>query len=550
MGAGPEDSEAIAPAVFDAELAAQVNAALIGELDQDLAIDPGTPFGEERRLFAALYVRHRFGIAQRAGRYLRDPRDVEEVVQETFLRLFLALPELDNEAVAVAWCRRTATNLCIDRYRAAARRPSLIDLELVIDDIADEGSIEDPMLQAEDAAIVRQALSLLSPQHREALIKREIEEKTFPQIAAEMDIPEETVKHLLYRARRALRRLLVGTAVAPGADLEGQSTAALLRERARGTGKGAALLLILALVIALPRLLTPSADDVGVQTSIDAARPLVQPSLVQPSVVPPTADSSSVAPRSDPAPADAPASTSTGRGSSGRSDASSGSTVAAVAPPVAEVGPPSTVRPEPPAPPVVALPAPKQQPAAPAGTVADAPSPDLSATTTAASASPEGASLAPEATSNAPDLADSLDATSELLTPRYYLTGAPVLSNEGFLYDSTVDIDPTGRTTSYSRFVAPTTDIDLSLNQTLIRYADGTTEFRLDPVFGLAGGPVASTVVSQESFVLTHSDGSVSVVVTIAMAHPGPDLLPSRITATLRYSSDLVRIVSEDVELG
>ena len=171
--------------------------------------------------FAGLYIRHRTAFTLLARRYLRDQRDADDVVQEAFLRLFLALPELETELQALAYCRRTITNLCIDRYRAQARRPSLVDIGTIpLEELPDEDR-GDPVVRAEDAALVREALSMLSPLHRAALVKREIEEKSLPVIAEELEVPEESVKHLLFRARRALRRLLVGTSLEPGSDAEG-----------------------------------------------------------------------------------------------------------------------------------------------------------------------------------------------------------------------------------------------------------------------------------------------------------------------------------------
>ena len=192
--------------------------------------------------FAGLYIRHRASFTLHARHYLRDERDADEVVQEAFLRLFLALPELETELQALAYCRRTITNLCIDRYRAQARRPHLVDIASVpLDELADEEPL-DPVVRAEDAALVRSALSMLSPLHRAALVKREIEEKSLPVIAEELEVPEESVKHLLFRARRALRRLLAGTSLAPGGD--GQGLAGTLRA---GSGGLAALLVLLVL---------------------------------------------------------------------------------------------------------------------------------------------------------------------------------------------------------------------------------------------------------------------------------------------------------------
>lgn len=200
--------------------------------------------------FAALYMAHRWSFMRLAGRYLSDTRDCDEVVQEAFLRLFLALPELDNELVVLSYCRRTISNLCIDRLRAEQRRPRLVSLSPeLVEEIAGEQD-PDPVEAAEDAVVVREALALLSPLHREALIKREIEEKPLGQIGAELDIPAAQVKHVLHRARRALRRLLVGSSVEPGTDLSLGVVLAANRERAeRAARSTAALVLVMVLSV-------------------------------------------------------------------------------------------------------------------------------------------------------------------------------------------------------------------------------------------------------------------------------------------------------------
>jgi RNA polymerase sigma factor (sigma-70 family) len=197
--------------------------------------------------FAGLYIRHRASFTLHARRYLRDARDADEVVQEAFLRLFLALPELETELQALAYCRRTITNLCIDRFRAQARRPSLVDLESAgAMDLAEDDP-GDPVVRAEDAAMVRAALSLLSPLHRAALVKREIEEKPLPVIAEELEIPEDSVKHVLFRARRALRRILASTSLAPGSDAEIAQTLGKVMRASSGGVAAFLLLLVLGL---------------------------------------------------------------------------------------------------------------------------------------------------------------------------------------------------------------------------------------------------------------------------------------------------------------
>jgi RNA polymerase sigma-70 factor (ECF subfamily) len=193
-------------------LARAVDEAILGPPE---AADPDRRLGALTD-FGGLYIRHRGTLAAHAWRFLSDRHDIDDVVQETFLKLFLAMPEVETEAQALAFARRVLTNLCIDRYRASQRRPSTVDLDLgTADYLLAEDEPVDPVVQAEDAVVVREALARLSTLHREALIKREIEEKPLPVIAAELRVPEESVKHLLFRARRTLRRLLVGTSVDP-----------------------------------------------------------------------------------------------------------------------------------------------------------------------------------------------------------------------------------------------------------------------------------------------------------------------------------------------
>ncbi|HET6911065.1 MAG TPA: RNA polymerase sigma factor, partial [Mycobacteriales bacterium] len=228
----------------DPRIVEAVEDALAGDAIESPELQPNRTLHSPQD-FASLYLRHRSSFEAHARKFHNDQRDVDEVVQETFLRLFLAMPEIENELQALAFSRRVLTNLCIDRYRAAQRRPMLVALDNMDAEVrVDE--FDDPVARAEDAAIVRQALALLSPLHRAALVKREIEEKPLSQIAVELDIPEENVKHLLHRARRALRRLLVGTTVQPDVDLTNGEMLRIANERlAKATLRGANVLIVM-----------------------------------------------------------------------------------------------------------------------------------------------------------------------------------------------------------------------------------------------------------------------------------------------------------------
>jgi RNA polymerase sigma factor (sigma-70 family) len=124
----------------------------------------------------------------------------------------LAAPELESSEHALSYLHRTIENLCIDYFRMEGRRPNLV----VIDDAQAEveaawqvsGDHSEVLSQAEDAAIIRQALALLSPAERAALVMWEMEGRSTSEIAAELGIKESAVRHTVSRARTSLRRVL------------------------------------------------------------------------------------------------------------------------------------------------------------------------------------------------------------------------------------------------------------------------------------------------------------------------------------------------------
>jgi RNA polymerase sigma factor (sigma-70 family) len=160
----------------------------------------------------AFYTQHRSELQVHATRVLKDSIKAEEITQEALIKFMLAAPELESEAHALAYLHRTIENLCIDLFRAEGRRPHLI----VLDDATAEveatwqnnGDHSIAISAAEDAAIIRQALALLSPAERAALVMWEMEGRSTEEIAAELGIKESAVRHTVSRARTSLRKIL------------------------------------------------------------------------------------------------------------------------------------------------------------------------------------------------------------------------------------------------------------------------------------------------------------------------------------------------------
>ncbi len=160
----------------------------------------------------AFYTEHRSELVAHASRILKDSARAEEVIQDALIKVMLAAPELESADHALGYMHRTIENLCIDIFRIEGRRPNLV----VLDDASaelestwvDNKDHADVIAAAEDAAIVRQALAMLSPAERAALVMWEMEGRSTEEIAAELGIKESAVRHTVSRARTSLRRVM------------------------------------------------------------------------------------------------------------------------------------------------------------------------------------------------------------------------------------------------------------------------------------------------------------------------------------------------------
>ncbi|CAB4657528.1 unannotated protein [freshwater metagenome] len=160
----------------------------------------------------AFYTAHRTELLAHANRVLKDSSKAEEITQDALIKFILAAPELESADHAISYLHRTIENLCIDLFRSEGRRPNLVVLDDASAEIeatwAVDGDHSAAMTAAEDAAIIRQAISLLSPAERAALVMWEIEGRSTEEIAAELGIKPATVRHTVSRARLSLRRIL------------------------------------------------------------------------------------------------------------------------------------------------------------------------------------------------------------------------------------------------------------------------------------------------------------------------------------------------------
>jgi RNA polymerase sigma factor (sigma-70 family) len=164
---------------------------------------------------SAIYTEHRTQLVSQARRITRDEAEANEVVQEAFLKFMLAAPDLDSADRAIAYLRTSVTNLALNVIRARGARPNLVAIDADttqerLNEIASENHIDldTTITAAEDAAIIREALSRLTPDQRTALVMWEMEGRTTEEIATALNTTPANVRHILVRARKSMVRVL------------------------------------------------------------------------------------------------------------------------------------------------------------------------------------------------------------------------------------------------------------------------------------------------------------------------------------------------------
>ena len=176
------------------------------------AVESSSPASWSVAQFSTFYTQNRSELIAHANRIVKDKAKAEEITQEALVKFMLAAPELSSDDHALSYLHRTIENLCIDLFRAENRRPNLVALDDATAEVESawqvSGDHSVAISAAEDAAIIRQALSLLSPAERAALVMWEVEGRSTKEIAKELGIKESAVRHTVSRARASLRKVL------------------------------------------------------------------------------------------------------------------------------------------------------------------------------------------------------------------------------------------------------------------------------------------------------------------------------------------------------
>jgi RNA polymerase sigma-70 factor, ECF subfamily len=179
----------------------------------------GRPLQQEQA-FEQLYNEHARAIYQYALALLANPSDAEDVTQTTFLNAYRAFQRGERPHKPQNWLISIAHNVCRMRWRQAKARPREVALDEAPELVAHEH--ERPNLDE-----VLTALAALSFNQRAALVMRELEGRSYQEMADVLGLSVSAVEALIFRARRRLRVERKALGVISGVPLPGSLTSFL-----------------------------------------------------------------------------------------------------------------------------------------------------------------------------------------------------------------------------------------------------------------------------------------------------------------------------------
>jgi RNA polymerase sigma-70 factor (ECF subfamily) len=146
---------------------------------------------------------------------VRDPSDADDLVQETFLRAYRYWHTFQRNTDCKRWLSQICRNVLVDSRRRERHETAVEDAELEslaavrIHKAAVAAGLGDLYARIDLGPAILAAIARLDPIFREVVVLSDIEERSYEEIARQLEIPLGTVRSRLYRARRHLQEDLM-----------------------------------------------------------------------------------------------------------------------------------------------------------------------------------------------------------------------------------------------------------------------------------------------------------------------------------------------------
>lgn len=185
--------------------------------DPDLA-DRRRVLNGDVNAFTGIVRRWQARLVTLAWRFCRDRSLAEDMAQDALIKAFRALPTFRGDAAFSTWL----TSIALNSYRSALREraPRSADLAFLKLAAQEPGPLTD-LVRGERTALVREMVMTLPPRYRDPIVLYYFNEQDLASTAAQLALPEGTVKARLHRGRAFLRRRLASAGLLDPADAQG-----------------------------------------------------------------------------------------------------------------------------------------------------------------------------------------------------------------------------------------------------------------------------------------------------------------------------------------
>ncbi len=167
--------------------------------------------------FRRLMEKYHSAISHLIMRMIGNQHEVEDLTQEAFIKAFHSLASFNDEYAFSTWLYKIATNNCIDHLRRRKVKTFSIDKPIETHDGEQQYEIPDSeylpdrrLVQEQQTTTIQEAIDNLPEKYKRVIVLRHQEERSYEEIAEELELPLGTVKAHIFRAREMLYRQLRG----------------------------------------------------------------------------------------------------------------------------------------------------------------------------------------------------------------------------------------------------------------------------------------------------------------------------------------------------
>ena len=175
----------------------------------------GQALGGDQLAYQKLMEKYSGALTRHVQKMVRKQGEVDDLVQECFIKAFSALPSYSSEYAFSTWLFKIATNHTIDFLRKRKLKTMSIDQPISTKDGEIEFELPDTsyrpdrhIVEDERRHMIQEAIELLPEKYHRVIVMRHQQEKSYEEIALELDLPLGTVKAHIFRARAILYKSL------------------------------------------------------------------------------------------------------------------------------------------------------------------------------------------------------------------------------------------------------------------------------------------------------------------------------------------------------